>query len=100
MRVFVTQEALNVDYAPALEFGDLVFVTSASDRASPVPTSLNNDEIVEKMRFRLKDFEEDDYLLCTGAPVWMAVAGSILGTKLRKQLVWDKRENKYFIIKV
>lgn len=99
-RVYVTQEALSVDYTPALEFGDLTFVTSAADRASPVPTSLNNDEIVDKIRFRLKDFTEDDYLLCTGAPNWMAIAGSILGSRLRKLLIWDKRDNRYFIQKV
>lgn len=100
MKVFCTQEALNVDYAPALEFGDLVFVTSMGDRASPIPTSLNNDEIVDKIRFRLKDFTEDDYLLCTGAPNWMAICGSVLGDRLRKLLIWDKRENRYFIQKV
>ena len=100
MKVYCTQESLNVDYTPALEFGDLVFVTSVGDRASSIPTSINNEEIIDKIRFRLKDFTEDDYLLCTGAPNWMAICGSILGDRLRKLLVWDNRENRYFIIKV
>lgn len=99
-KVYCTQEALSVDYTPALEYGDLEFVTSAGDRASPIPISLNNEEIIEKIRFRLKDFTEDDYLLCTGAPVWMAICGAILGNRLCKVLVWDKRDNKYFIQRV
>lgn len=98
--IYVSQEASNVDYTQALGFGDLVFVASMGDRISPIPTSLNNNEIVDKIRFRLKDFSEDDYLLCTGAPNLMAICGAILGDRLKKILVWDKRENKYFVQKV
>jgi hypothetical protein len=97
-KVYITQEVSAVDYTPAIQFGDLVFVTSAADRLSNHHQSLNNGIVFDKISQVLKDFAEDDYLVCTGAPVHMALCGSILGARLKKVLVWDNREFKYFEI--
>ena len=100
-KVFISQEVNAVDYAPATQFGDLVFVSSVMDRLSPYTQSLNNEAILNKITNRLMDFDpENDYLICTGAPAHMAMCGSILGKRLRRLLVWDSREGKYFVAKL
>jgi len=99
MKVYVTQES-QLDYTEALKYGDIVFLTSPGDRLSAVPTSLGNEEITWKIDTRLKDFTEDDYLLCTGAPAHMAIAGAALGDRLKKMLVWDNRTSSYFPLRI
>lgn len=99
-RVFVTQEVPSVDYTPAIDYGDLVFVTSNGDRLSPHPQSLNNTVIMEQIGRKLADFTHDDYLVCTGAPAQMAIVAARLGDRLKKLLVWDNREMKYFEVKL
>lgn len=99
MKVYVTQES-QLDYTEALKYGDIVFLTSPGDRLSSVPASLGNEEITWKMETRLKDFADDDYLLCTGAPAHMAIAGSILGDRLKQMLVWDNRTMSYFPLRI
>lgn len=99
MKVYVTQES-QLDYTPALKYGDIVFLTSPGDRLSAIPTSLGNEEIIWKIEKRLSEFTEDDYLLCTGAPAHMAIAGSILGKRLKKLLVWDGRAMSYFPLRI
>lgn len=99
MKVYVTQES-QLDYTEALKYGDIVFLTSPGDRLSAVPASLGNKEITWKINTRLKDFTEDDYLLCTGAPAHMAIAGSVLGERLKNMLVWDNRTMSYFPLRI
>lgn len=99
-QVFISQEVASVDYTPAIEFGDLVFVTSANDRLSPHQHSLNNVNIMDKIRHELSNFNEDDFLVCTGAPANMVLCGAVLGSKLKKMLVWDNRMNNYFEVKI
>lgn len=100
MTVFITQEVPNVDYSPAAEFGDLVFVTGFNDRLSPHPNSLNNPQIVNRIKQSLSAFKRGDYLICTGAPAHMLICGAVLGDKLEKMLVWDNRETRYFEMKI
>lgn len=95
-KVFITQETSTVNYSLAVNWGDLVFITSANDRLSPHASSINNVNLIAQMAKVLEDFTPDDYLICTGAPAHMAIVGSILGPKLKNLLVWDNRETKYF----
>lgn len=99
-KVYVSQEVSNVDYAPAAVFGDLVFVTSSSDRLSPIPSSVNNANTISKIRSVLADFNSDDYLVCTGAPAVMSICGAVLGDRLKRLLVWDSRAFNYFEVKI
>lgn len=99
MKVYVTQES-QLDYTEALKYGDIVFLTSPGDRLSAVPASLGNEEITWKITNRLAEFTEDDYLLCTGAPAHMAIAGSVLGSRLKNMLVWDNRTMSYFPLRI
>jgi hypothetical protein len=95
-KVYVTQENNNVDYLPACKFGDLVFITGSNHRVSHHPQSLNTKETLDKIIYTLEHFNSDeDYLLCTGSPVIMAICGSVLGNRLRKVLNWDNRAYQY-----
>ena len=95
-KVFITQETTNIDYTPAVQFGDLVFVSGIHDRLSPHPNSLNNANIMKRVCSALDQFEPDDYLVCSGSPAMMAIVGNLLGEKLHNVLIWDNRESKYF----
>lgn len=99
-KVFITQEVAAVDYAPAAVFGDLVFVTSNSDRLSPIPSSVNNANTIARIRSVLADFAPDDYLVCTGAPTIMSICGAVLGDRLKRVLVWDGRAFNYFVVEL
>lgn len=99
MKVYVTQES-QLDYTSALKYGDIVFLSAPGDRLSGISASLGNEEIVRKINNRLEDFTENDYLLCTGAPAHMAIAGSALGNRLKKMLVWDNRTSTYFPLRI
>jgi hypothetical protein len=95
-KVFITQEVSTVNYSLAIGWGDLVFVTAQKDRLSPHSKSVNNAQLLDHMAKVLSTFTEDDYLICTGAPAHMAIAGAMLGPRLKHLLVWDNRENAYF----
>lgn len=95
-KVFITQETTNIDYTPAVKFGDLVFVSGIHDRLSPYPNSINNIEIMKKVCATLDTFEPEDYLVCSGSPAMMAIVGNLLGEKLNNILIWDNRESAYF----
>lgn len=99
MKVYVTQES-QLDYTSALKYGDIVFLSAPGDRLSGISASLGNEEIVRKINSRLAEFTEDDYLLCTGAPAHMAIAGAALGDRLKKMLVWDNRTSTYFPLRI
>lgn len=98
-KVFVTQENSSVDYLPACQFGDLVFVTGSSQRISHHPQSIDTAMVMNQIRITLQNFDPDeDYLLCTGSPTIMAICGAMLGGDLKKILNWDNRAHKYFEI--
>lgn len=99
-RVFVTQETTAVDYTPATKFGDLVFVTGVNDRITPYQESLSNAIMMDKINSRIADFNDSDYLICTGAPTNMAIVANKLGAKLKKILAWDNRTMSYFEVNV
>lgn len=96
-KVYVTQESSSVDYLPACEFGDLVFITGSNQRISPLPQSIDTQLVLEQIAKILTGFNpEEDYLLCTGSPTIMAICGATLGEDLHKILSWDNRARKYY----
>lgn len=100
VKVFVTQEVSTVDYSQAAEWGELIFVTASNDKISPMYNSLNNRIILDKIDRVLENFQDDDMLVCTGAPSVMAIIGSKLGGKLRRMLIWDGKSSSYFEISI
>jgi len=59
--------------------------------------------LIFKLRKSLKDFSEEDYLLLTGDPAIIGVAGSIVSDMTNgkyKLLKWDRQERKYYPIQI
>ena len=59
--------------------------------------------LVYKLRQGLKNFTEEDYLLLTGDPAIIVVAGSILNEITNGKyslLKWDKQDRMYYPIKI
>lgn len=106
-RVFVVQEPLKKDVAgnwekamdltPAVVFGDLEFLLK------PGNMMLSTDPTVELLKEKLKDFNDDDFILPVGDPIAIAIVAS-LAAKCNegrfKLLKWDGRIKKYIKIDV
>ena len=59
--------------------------------------------LIFKLRQSLKDYRPEDYLLLTGDPAIIIVAGSIVSDMTNgkyKLLKWDKQEKKYYPIEI
>lgn len=99
-RVFVVQEPLHrsprtgdvqriVDISPAERFGTLVYLLDWSDNKFDSPR-----DIIRKLRERLADYCDDDYLLMSGSPTAFGIAAMVAGEyndgRVRF-LHWDKQ---------
>lgn len=102
-KVFVVCEPISykdgakMDLTPAAAYGELeVLLTHTQSLLAPVPT-------IRKLRDKLRDFSDDDYLLPVGDPVLMctvaAVASEINHGRV-KFLKWDRIQRAYIVIQV
>jgi hypothetical protein len=97
-RVFVVQEMANHDISPAMKFGEIeVLLPSNTQIAfSTVP-------VVRRLRRKLMDFSDKDYILLTGDPVAIGLACAIASFNNGGRytaLKWDRREFLYIPVKV
>lgn len=101
-KVYVVCEPINqadgrprVNLTPALRYGELeVLLTHSQSLLAPVPT-------IRKLREKLRDFSDDDYLLPVGDPVLMCTVAAVaahFNNGRVKYLKWDKIERTYFVI--
>lgn len=86
-----------VNLLPATKFGELiVLLPNTQSMLAPVPT-------VRVLKERLKDFNDEDYIVPVGDPVLIGtvamVAAEINGGRV-KFLKWDKIMGDYFTIQV
>jgi hypothetical protein len=98
MAVYVTQENPRVDIVSASKWGDLVPLASPFDQIH-----LNSGRIVSQLRRKLKDFNDDDWLLAMGDPAIIGVAFAIAADANRGRvglLKWDKIEKIYYPVNV
>jgi len=82
----------------ASKYGDFKFLLPEFSQIifSPGP-------LIFKLRKSLKDFTTEDYLLLTGDPAIIVVAGSILNEITNGKyslLKWDKQDRIYYSIKI
>jgi hypothetical protein len=92
-RVFVVQEMPNHDISPAMKFGKIeVLLPSNTQIAfSTVP-------VVRKLRRKLMDYKDGDFILLTGDPVAIGLACAIASFNNGGRytaLKWDRREMLY-----
>ncbi len=94
--VYIVQESIGKNFISAKEFGELdILLPQGQIILSPGPT-------VFRLRKKLHSYNDNDYLLCIGDPIAIAlasmVAASINNGKVNF-LKWDKQTGQYYPIK-
>lgn len=95
-RVFITQENPNLNYLPAEQFGEIVFLTHHD--YSVVRNSLRNEAVVEEIRTNLRNYDpKNDYIVISGSPVIAGIVFMILREKTEEMniLRWSNRDHLY-----
>lgn len=97
-KVYVSQES-NLDFRPARQFGEVVFLTRADEDFTNNGRSPVNDELVERLRKGLAHYDgETDYVVLTGSPYINAMVMFILGMRGETRvcfLRWSNRDREY-----
>ena len=96
--VFLVQENPYINVLGAAEYGDIVVLFDSGQQImfSPQPA-------IKKLRRKLKDFDDNDYLLMMGDPAAMGIACCIASDMNRgrfKILKWDKIQKKYYSVSI
>jgi hypothetical protein len=95
--VFVIQENATKNISPALEYGELkILLPPGQVTFSPGPS-------IARLRRGLKNFSDNDYLLCIGDPIAIGMASIIAAENNAgrvKYLKWDNQEHRYLPITV
>lgn len=95
--VFVVQEDAKKNITPAMEYGDVeVLLPPGQIVYSPGPS-------LARLRQKLKNYSCNDYLLCIGDPIAIAMAAMVAGTINQGSvnfLKWDRQERRYLPIKI
>lgn len=94
-KIFVAQENNRVDYGPAEDFGELVFLTASEFRSTGA--SLKNHDVLAQVRHRFEKFNPvEDYLVFTGNPVMMGYVFRLAYNRAQeagvpvRYLQWDR----------
>ena len=92
MTVYVIQEVKGRNILSAKDFGDLELLLPEGSQVV-----LSSQPTINKLRRKLKNFCDDDYLLLMGDPVAMGIACAIASDVNRGRiqcLKWDRMELK------
>tara|TARA_R110002020_G_scaffold343393_1_gene557769 strand:+ start:53 stop:406 length:354 start_codon:yes stop_codon:yes gene_type:complete len=97
-KVYLVQENPYVNVLSAGEYGDIEILFDSGQQImfSPQPA-------IRKLRRKLKDFCDEDYLLMMGDPAAMGIACCIAADVNRgrfKILKWDKKERRYYPVSI
>ena len=98
MAVYVVQEVKGRNILSAQEYGQLKLLLPEGSQVV-----LSSGPTVRKLKTKLKDFCDDDYLLLMGDPAAIGIACSIAADMNRgryKCLKWDKIEATYYPIEI
>ena len=96
--VFLVQENPYVNVLGAAEYGDIVVLFESGQQImfSPQPA-------IRKLKRKLKDFDDGDYLLMMGDPAAMGIACCIAAEMNRGRfniLKWDKKQQRYYPVTI
>ena len=96
--VYLVQENPYINVLSAEEYGKIVVLFESGQQImfSPQPA-------IKKLRRKLKDFCDNDYLLMMGDPAAMGIACCIASDMNRgrfKILKWDKIQKKYYSVSI
>lgn len=86
-----------IDITPAAEYGEIeILLGHTQSLFAPVPT-------VRKLRDKLAEFSDDDYILPVGDPVLMSTVAMVaaeMNNGRVKFLKWDRIQRRYMVITV
>ena len=96
--VFLVQENPYINVLGAADYGDIVVLFESGQQImfSPQPA-------IRKLKRKLKDFDEGDYLLMMGDPAAMGIACCIAAEMNRGRfniLKWDKKQQRYYPVTI
>lgn len=96
--VFLVQENPYISVLSAADYGEIVVLFESGQQImfSPQPA-------IRKLKRKLKDFSDDDYLLMMGDPAAMGIACCIAAEMNRGKfniLKWDKKAQRYYPVSV
>lgn len=99
-RVFVIQHNPHLDYSDAIRFGKLTPVLRRDVFADDLPTRI--DKMKEALEGQMGDFDpERDFLLLTGDPVAIFMAGILLhGARKVRVLKFDREVGRYYDVEI
>ena len=97
-KVYLVQENPYVNVLSAEAYGEIevLFDSGSQIMFSAQPA-------IRKVKRKLKDFCDDDYLLMMGDPAAMVIAGCVAADINRgkfKILKWDKKEKRYYPVSI
>jgi hypothetical protein len=95
-KVFITQENPALNYLPAEQFGEILFMTRGD--LSPVRSSLSNDALVTELRAKVREFNPaEDFIVISGSPVVAGIVFMLVGEKTKhlNVLRWSNRDRVY-----
>ena len=92
--VFLVQENPYINVLGAAEYGDIVVLFESGQQImfSPQPA-------IRKLKRKLKDIDDGDYLLMMGDPAAIGIASCIAAEMNRGRfniLKWDKKQQRYY----
>ena len=96
--VFLVQENPYINVLGAAEYCDIVVLFESGQQImfSPQPA-------IRKLKRKLKDFDDGDYLLMMGDPAAMGIACCIAAEMNRGRfniLKWDKKQQRYYPVTI
>ena len=98
MTVYVIQEKPGVDMTDALRFGDFQELLPRKDQLA-----ISSQPVIHALKNKLKNFSDDDYLLCLGDPSIISIVSAVAASLNRgrfKLLKWDRKLEKYYPVEV
>lgn len=97
-KVFVVQESPGKNLLPASDYGEVEVLLPPNYQMmfSPQPT-------VRQLRYKLRHFSDQDYLLALGDPTAIGVSCAIASQKTGgrfRMLKWDREQRRYYEVQV
>ena len=99
-RVFICFEAMKMNFAGALRFGEIVYVASQDVNAAS-PSSVKR--VSSEVKSVLRSFDPDeDYLVLVGSPILIAMCATEIMLTHRRMTVlqWDRQDSVYVPVRL
>ena len=96
--VFLVQENPYINVLSAADYGDIVVLFESGQQIM-----FSQQPAIRKLKRKLKDFNDNDFLLMMGDPAAMGIACCIAAEMNRGKfniLKWDKKQQRYYPVSI